>query len=192
MKLGTVVSLYSHLANGSEQLGIQGREAFDSSITIPMGFSTLIEADAGIPYVINISKLEGINIEQATVYLIDHLTNTITNLSTDRYEFLSDAGTFDNRFTLQFESLVLGTNDTVLESVSVYPNPAQNILNIVSPKAVVTAVAVYDVRGRVVSERTFTSEGNNYQLDLSGLETALYFVKITTESGTITKRVVKQ
>ena len=114
MKLGTVVSLYSHLEDGSELLGIQGREVFDTSITIPMGFSTLIEADAGIPYVINISNLEGANIEQATVYLIDHLTNTITNLSTDRYEFLSDAGTFNNRFTLQFENEVLGTNDLEL------------------------------------------------------------------------------
>ncbi len=72
------------------------------------------------------------------------------------------------------------------------PNPVQNILNIVSPKVVVTAVSVYDVRGSVVGERTFTSEGNNYQVDLSALETALYFVKITTESGTITKGVVKK
>ena len=105
---------------------------------------------------------------------------------------MSDAGTFNNRFTLQFENEVLGTNDLELDAVSVYPNPAENILNIVSPRAVVTAVSVYDVRGRVVNERIFTSGGTNYQVDLSELETALYFVKITTESGTITKRLIKE
>ncbi len=104
---------------------------------------------------------------------------------------MSDAGTFDNRFTLQFESIVLGANNLELDSISIYPNPTDNMINIVSPNAVVTLVEVYDLRGRVVAEEAFTSP-SNYQVSLSELETALYFVKITTESGTITKRVIKQ
>ena len=44
-RLATVVSLYSHLEDGSEQLGIQSREAFESGVKIPLGFSTQIEAE---------------------------------------------------------------------------------------------------------------------------------------------------
>ena len=191
MKLGTVVSLYSHLLDGSEQLGIQGREAFDASITIPMGFSTLIEADAGIPYVISIDKLEGVNIEQVTIYLIDHLFDVTTNLSTDRYEFLSDAGTFDNRFTLQFEPLVLAINNPLQPSVSVFPNPTEDFLNIVSPNSDIDLVEIYDIRGRIIKRKVFSSE-EDYQVDLSLLESAVYFLKVSTSKGIVTKRIVKR
>lgn len=191
MKLGTVVSLYSHIQNGSEQLGIQGREAFDSSLTIPMGFSTLIEANGDLMYTISIANFEGVNIENATVYLQDHLMNSITNLSDGNYDFISDAGTYNNRFTLRFEPIVLGTVDLELEAISIYPNPTENIVNLVSPKTVITAVEIFDVQGRAVSKISFASEAN-YQVDLSELETAWYFMQIKTDSGTITKRIMKK
>ena len=41
-RLATLISLYSHLEDGSEQLGIQSRESFDSGIKIPMGFATQV------------------------------------------------------------------------------------------------------------------------------------------------------
>ena len=192
MKLGTVVSLYSHLADGSQQLGIQGRESFDSSITIPMGFSTQIEVDGGLPYIISIANLEGNNIENVTVYLVDHLLNITTNLSQRNYEFVSNAGNFDNRFTLQFEEgVILGTSENNLESIAIFPNPTKNVLQISSPKTTIHSAAIYDIRGRKVNEVQFTSEGN-YQIDMSLLETSIYFVKITSESGSVTKRIIKQ
>ncbi|RMA57759.1 S8 family serine peptidase [Ulvibacter antarcticus] len=190
-KLGTVVSLYTHLLDGSEQFGIQGREVFDDAITIPMGFSTLITEDGGLPYVISIADLEGSLIEDATVYLIDHLTNTITNLSEGNYEFVSEAGTYNNRFTVQFESLILDVNASELDTISVYPNPTQNILNIVSPNTLLTGIQIFDVRGRSVKNVTVTSEANQ-TIDISNLESAMYFVKISSENGSITKRIIKQ
>lgn len=192
VKLGTVVSLYSHLEDERQQLSIQGRETFDSSMQISMGFSTLIEASGGIPYVISLSNVVGPTIEQATVYLIDTVTGVVTNLSTDRYEFLSDAGSFDNRFTLQFENEVLGIDDLTLESVTVYPNPVIDSIHIASPKTIVNSAAIYDLQGRLVQEVVFASEETNYKIDMGTFDTALYLVKIVTENGTITKRVLKK
>jgi hypothetical protein len=134
--------------------------------------------------------MEGINIEAATVYLIDHLENTITNLSEENYEFLSNAGTFNNRFTLQFQSLVLDANDNGLEDISIYPNPTNGQLHIVSSILTVKNVKIYDLGGRVVEEQSFTSNPS-YAIDLSRLDASLYFVEITTENGSITKRIVK-
>jgi hypothetical protein len=88
-------------------------------------------------------------------------------------------------------STTLNINDQILESVSIYPSPTNNILNIISPRSAITSIKIYDVAGRVTGYKTFSSK-ENYQVDLSTLEAALYFVKITTENGTITKRVVKQ
>ena len=63
-------------------------------------------------------------------------------------------------------------------------------MNIVSPMAEISTIEVYDVRGRIVTQANFNNH-SNYQIDLTGLKSALYFVKISTESGSITKRIIK-
>ncbi len=189
-RLATVVSLYSHLEDGSEQLGIQSREAFESGVKIPLGFSTQIEAE--VEFEISIANIEGENLEGATLYLIDNYTNEVTNLSEGAYGFKSNKGTFHNRFTLQFEAeVVLGSLDNSLEAISVFPNPTDGLLNIISPYEPITGVEVYDVKGRKLSHVPVNSR-RNYTLDISNLETAIYFITITTEDGSITKRIVKK
>jgi surface protein len=86
--------------------------------------------------------------------------------------------------------VVLGVNDSNLDLVSLYPNPTQNIVTIVSPKAIVTSAAIYDIRGRKVSQVDFRNQ-TNYKIDLSDMEAAVYFINIATENGTVTKRVIK-
>jgi len=187
-RLATIVSLYSHLEDGSQELGIQSREAFDDAIKIPMGFSTLVEET--VEYTISITNLEGVFLNSTTVYLVDNLENITTNLNTEDYVFSAGKGTYDARFTLMFES-ELGNIDNVYQNIKVYPNPTTNIVNIFSPDAVINNIEVFDLRGRRIVE-ILNQEDNNYQLDLSKLETAVYFVKIYTSSGSITKKVIKK
>ena len=189
-RLATNVSLFSHLADGTDQLGIQARGLFFEEVKIPMGFATLI--DEHMNYTISVQNIEGLNLGTATVYLIDKFANTSTNLSDENYTFESSKGIFDGRFTLQFTpESVLGLNDNALDNVAIYPNPTQNILHIVSSQADVTNIDIYDIRGRVVLAETFTNSGN-VQIDLSELNSAIYFVEINTEAGKITKRILKE
>jgi type IX secretion system substrate protein len=188
-RLATVVSLYSHLEDGSEELGIQSREAFESGVKIPMGFSTQIEAE--LEFEISIANIEGANLESATLYLIDNYTNEVTNLSEGSYTFKSNKGTFHNRFTLQFEAeVILGSYDNSLEAISIFPNPTEGLLNIISPNEPITGIEVYNVIGRRIYETHFIN--NSYKANLESLETGIYFVKITTEVGQITKKIIKE
>ncbi len=189
-RLATNVSLYSHLPNGSDQLAIQTRSAFDEYVKIPMGFATLI--DETMEYKISIQNMEGLNLGDQTAYLVDNQLNTVTNLNEGNYTFVSEKGIFDNRFTLQFtRDGALGLSDSILELVSLYPNPTRSLVTIVSPKTIVTSATVYDIRGRNVSRVNFSDQAN-YQVDLSSMEVGIYFIDIATESGTVQKRVVKQ
>jgi hypothetical protein len=189
-RLATNVSLYSHLVDGSDQLAIQARSAFDENVKIPMGFATLI--DETIEYKVSIQNIEGLNLGDQTAYLVDNQLNTVTNLNETNYTFVSEKGIFDNRFTLQFtRDGALGINDSNLDSVALYPNPAQNIVTIVSPQTRVTSATVFDIRGRKVSEVDFRNQ-TTYQIDLTKLESALYFIDIATENGTVMKRVMKK
>ena len=96
--LATIVGLYSHLNDGSQQLGIQTREAFESGMRVPMGFSTqLTEA---LFYKISIENIDGQNIAASKVYLVDNETQSVTDLTTDSYSFVVSEGTYHNRFLL--------------------------------------------------------------------------------------------
>jgi hypothetical protein len=188
-RLATNVSLYSHLDDGSAMFGIQARGVFEKNVKISLGFATLI--DEALAYSISIENIEGLNLSNATAYLIDNQLNTVTNLSETNYTFVSKKGVFNNRFTLQFTpEVVLGVNNNTAGKLSVYPNPTQSTVTIVSPQAVVTSATVYDLRGRSVSEMDFRNT-TSYQIDLSAMEPGLYFIKIATESELVMKRILK-
>jgi len=65
------------------------------------------------------------------------------------------------------------------------------VLNIASPQAYLISVEVFDIRGRKITS-TMVNSQNSYQLDMSALESAVYFVKISTNVGEIIKRVMKE
>lgn len=187
-KIGTEVSLYTHLQDGTEQLSIQSREAFNDEMSISMGFSTLLDEE--LSYTISSLDKEGDLISNATVYLIDNLVGTTTNMNEENYTFTSTAGTFNNRFIIIFQNNPLGVDDVTLSSISIYPNPADGIINVNSPHAIISNIEIIDVRGRIL-EKINTDKLNNIQVDLSSYGNAIYFVKVTTENGIKTKRVIK-
>jgi len=69
---------------------------------------------------------------------------------------------------------VLGVNDFVSLSFSLFPNPAKNVLNINSINAV-SKVQIFDITGKqVLEDSTLT----NNQVNISALNTGLYLVKM--------------
>ena len=186
-RLATPISLFS--ISNDRELGIQGRSAFNEEHVIPLGFSTQVEENQ--EYTISINSIEGEQLSQATVYLIDNLLTSRTNLSETDYSFSSNEGDQSNRFVLVFESTVLGNQELGLDAVSIYPNPTNKTLNIISPRAAISSVIVFDVQGREVNSINMNNQGL-YQIDMSSFASAIYFVKINTDSGSILKKVVKE
>jgi hypothetical protein len=188
-RLGTPVSLFSTLATG-EQLTIQAREAFDMGAEIQVGFRSQIEENQ--LFTISLNDIElGTLPTELNVYLEDKVTGTITNLSTANYSFAAEAGMDEDRFLVFFEEKVLNTNDNQLTNLSVVPNPTTGLVRVVAPSATIEAVEVRDIRGRLITNKTFSTT-DSVDLDLTGLDTAIYFVKVYTTEGTIVKRVIKQ
>jgi len=186
-RIATPVSLYCEL-DTDEKLGINALGAFETSDAVYLSFSTQVKEIQS--YRISIHALDGEQMLGATVYLIDALTGSVSNLSQGDYTFQSGEATYSKRFKIVFENGTLGTNDATLETVSLYPNPTQNTVTIVSPQTAVKSATVYDLRGRKVSEVDF-SNTTSYQVDVSNLEAAVYFVSILTDNGVINKRVIK-
>lgn len=187
-RLATVLSLYTHLEDGSGQYGIQGREAFESGIKVPMGFSSLI--DAPTTYKISIDRLEGELLEGATVYLMDNATQQLHNLTETPYSFQSNEGTFHNRFTILFEEAPVLSIAELDRSIGLYPNPSKGLLHIQSGFAPIESIQLYDLQGRLVEQRD-GALSQQIEWNLSSLQPALYLVRIQTEAGTVSKRLIK-
>ena len=77
--------------------------------------------------------------------------------------------------------------------LSVYPNPANDVLNInMDNKAgAATAYAVVDVTGRTVLSGN--ASANQFNVSLSSVKPGLYFVQVMLNDGSVaTKRIVVQ
>ncbi|MBR5028864.1 MAG: T9SS type A sorting domain-containing protein, partial [Bacteroidales bacterium] len=68
--------------------------------------------------------------------------------------------------------------------VKVFPNPTTGTVNFSQE---VRHVEVYDNMGRRV-----LSDDNTYTLDLSAMRKGLYTLRLTTEQGTVLRKVIKQ
>jgi hypothetical protein len=172
-----------------EQLCIQGRTAFNQEQVVDLGFATMVKELQ--TYTISIHQIEGVDISNAAVYLEDHLLNITTNLSEGNYTFTADEGQQLNRFKLVFQERVLSNNEVALQSISMMPNPTTGMLVVNSPNAQVHQIEVIDVQGRIVSIKQY-ADSNQYLVDLSRLESAMYFVKLYTSEGTLIKRVIRK
>ena len=187
-RLATIVSFYSHLDDGTGEFAIQTRGPFAKGKKIPLGFSSQI--DETLEYEISLTNIEGLNLDNTTVYLYDHQENIITNLENDSYTFKSGKGVFNNRFTLLFKTeRVLGPGETAIDSIDLFPNPTMKDINIFSPDAYLLNLEVFDLMGRKISQKIEETK-NTYTLNLSGLKTGVYFIKIDTDKGSVTKKII--
>ncbi|THD30601.1 S8 family serine peptidase [uncultured Flavobacterium sp.] len=87
---------------------------------------------------------------------------------------------------------VLSTNEVVKidDAISIYPNPVANSLNFaVTNSIVLSDVSIYDVTGKqVISSKDLSSNS----IDVSRLQSGVYFAKFASEDKTVTKKFIKQ
>ncbi len=78
-------------------------------------------------------------------------------------------------------------------SISVWPNPVANQLNITNTSNFEGDVSVklYDLSGRLVNSKQNTA-GNTIQIDTSVLSSGVYLVNITDGQNTVQKKVIKE
>ena len=191
-RLGSPVSIYSHLIDGSASLAIQGRETFNANIEVGVGFSTLIEKNNAV-YSISLAGIQGSVLENGSVYLKDHLNGEVYNISETSYTFNSSKGTFNNRFTIQFfNDGVLGSTEEIFQSVTVYPNPTNDILYISNPEKLNLEEAIlYDLSGRELISIGLNANNKSLLMDVSSLSTATYILTIKGEDGVFSTQIIK-
>ena len=112
----------------------------------------------------------------------------LTDTDSNNTVFWDNDGKFSCAASVNFstDGFILNTNNRDLEGVKIYPNPAQNILNIANAEN--TNIQVYDVLGKLILSKNNISI--NEELNVSNFRTGTYFIKISNDRNVSTKKFV--
>jgi len=99
-------------------------------------------------------------------------------------------GTYNGGLVRVDEAVLAGVNEiSRAEDFILYPNPAKNILYLSGIKTGAKSFTITDITGKILLQKTVESS-NSFQ-DVSFLSQGIYFLKIFSDSGTITKKFVR-
>jgi len=82
----------------------------------------------------------------------------------------------------------ISENNPVAKGVELYPNPAHDVVRISSAFAVIRMAEVYDINGRRVQAENV--ENKVFTLQRNGLKPGAYFVTLTFDEGTVTRKLM--
>ncbi|MFP9116338.1 T9SS sorting signal type C domain-containing protein [Flavobacterium sp. RNTU_13] len=164
-------------------LAIQGRPEFTDTDQVAMGFKA---TQAGT-FTINVSDTEGVFTADQAIYLVDNVEGLVVNVKAHAYTFTTDAGTFNDRFSIIYNTTTLGTNQPVADDKSTVIFGKNGILK-VNAEENIKSVMVYDILGRQLLKadnvNNLTFEGN------TGSTEQVLIVKVQLASGKVAERKV--
>ncbi|MBI3133787.1 MAG: T9SS type A sorting domain-containing protein [Bacteroidetes bacterium] len=122
-------------------------------------------------------------------YAWDHgpTTEDVTGLAAGSYGVnVTDANGCSYYLAFNVISTVGLESDPLSATLTIYPNPTNGMITVMLDGDF--NVMIQDSRGRIVAEK---SGNNNLQIDMSSLESAIYFVSVQQDNNVVVKRIVK-
>jgi extracellular elastinolytic metalloproteinase len=100
----------------------------------------------------------------------------------------------DCTFTVTVQEEILGVQDNELNSqVVLYPNPTNGEMILVnnSTQKLVGAI-ITDINGRLIQQVDLSNSNSETNISLVNAASGIYFIRITSESASVVKQIVKQ
>ena len=115
-----------------------------------------------------------------------HTAGTSNTISvTSKFDnLLANANSIEN---------LLGSSDFNLAGTkfSLSPNPANDFISVTnSDNILVSGISITDLNGRVVKQNSY-SNVSNIQVNVSDLASGIYMMNITSDKGSVTKKIIK-
>jgi len=84
----------------------------------------------------------------------------------------------------------LSINDEEFIDLSLYPNPADNFVNISWGKKDLATIKIFTITGKLVYYAKDQDLFNTHQIDTSSFATGVYLVKVNTVKGNVLKKII--
>ena len=141
----------------------------------------------------DLGELDGSFFESVPVIVKDNVTGDMHDLKTGPYNFISENGTYNDRFEIVFQAQSLGTDDNVV---------SENALKIIEDKngqvnfnytgnSNMISIEIFDIQGRAVYN--FRVNNNNANYNLSNLRQAPFIARVTLDNNVVlNKKAIKR
>lgn len=87
-------------------------------------------------------------------------------------------------------TVLSSSNFDISENIKIYPNPANNIVNIETTNLTNATLEAYDMNGRLILNQKLTSTANS--ISISQIQSGIYVFKIKSQEGETVKKVIKK
>ncbi|HEY0092307.1 MAG TPA: T9SS type A sorting domain-containing protein, partial [Flavobacterium sp.] len=169
------VTFYSIIPE--DKLVIQGRPLpFQNNDVVPLGYTSLSTGN----FTIRLDHVDGLFVNQA-IYLEDKYLNVIHDLKQNPYEFLTEAGIFDDRFVLRYSNLAFETISEAKIDASALIK--EETLNVQASKGIVQ-ITIYDLTGKLIHEYKPQELSSFFKAPFLHANGA-YLAKIEMENGSL-------
>ena len=119
-----------------------------------------------------------------TISNIDLGVEVFNTLSIENNSTGSNRVRFDN---MSWTCGLLSTPEVDLNSIKIYPNPVNDILNIDLPNEVESTIEIYDILGKRVLKQIINSSS---AINVQRLKAGIYILKITQGEANLSKRLI--
>ena len=90
-----------------------------------------------------------------------------------------------------YDQIVLNNADFSTNSIAVYPNPTSDKININSSKNAILSYQIFDMQGRFIASEKINNL-TDFSIDMSSLNTGVYFIQLNSEEGVSRHKIVKK
>lgn len=130
-----------------------------------------------------------------TTFALKTFTYTPTTTGVYYFSFLNNSPLNANVQALIVDtfsvSQVLSTSEFIASKFSVSPNPANDFITVSnSENIIVNRISITDLNGRVVKQNSYENV-SNIQVNVSDLSSGVYMMNITSDKGSVTKKIIK-
>jgi hypothetical protein len=87
-----------------------------------------------------------------------------------------------------FTTATLGSAEFTLNDLKIYPNPTKDIISLDSEENI-NEIKVFNLSGQELM--VLESQKSHFDIDLSDLASGLYFIKISTDKGSGSYKIMK-
>ncbi|MFM2213266.1 MAG: hypothetical protein RL427_529 [Bacteroidota bacterium] len=179
-----------YFVKDENKLNIQGEGYFNINNIYPLGVT--VSSDGAVSFVID--ELENFPDNQ-DIYIYDTLNQTYTSIKNEPFTINLPFGNHDNRFELRFynpTALGINGNDRSF-GITITHNLSTKIISIKNEtnEAVLKEVFIYNLIGQNVMNTAIKPQNQaTSEVPVSNLNTGTYIVRVTTNKGELTKKIL--
>lgn len=133
-------------------------------------------------------KLSDLNIKNGAAENVSLASTTTATICADQFQINEIRGKYPDAVVNSDCDSTLATQDSGKNSVSVYPNPARDIVSVKSANSIKNII-IYDVQGKLILNQNASQKEIN--VNVSQYPQGIYYLRIKTEMSDDIRKIIK-